>query len=57
MTDKKLIIFLCSGNTCRSPMAAALFKAGLTEEEQQNIEVSSFGLAAFGEIYGYFFFF
>ncbi len=46
--DKKLIIFLCTGNTCRSPMAAALFRDGLTEDEQHKYEVRSFGLAAFG---------
>lgn len=45
---KKLIIFLCTGNTCRSPMAAALFENGLTAEERDQYEVRSFGLAAFG---------
>lgn len=45
---KKLIIFLCTGNTCRSPMAAALFESGLTAEEREQYEVRSFGLAAFG---------
>ncbi len=48
MNDKKLIIFLCTGNTCRSPMAAALFENGLTKEERDLYEVRSFGLAAFG---------
>ena len=48
MTDKKLIIFICSGNTCRSPMAAALFKAGLTDSEQETFEVGSYGIATFG---------
>lgn len=46
--DKKLIIFLCTGNTCRSPMAAALFFDGLTDQEKELYEVRSFGLAAFG---------
>ena len=46
--DKKLIIFLCTGNTCRSPMAAALFYNGLTAEEKELYDVRSFGLAAFG---------
>lgn len=45
---KKLIIFLCTGNTCRSPMAAALFQSGLSAEEREQYEVRSFGLAAFG---------
>lgn len=46
--NKKNIIFVCTGNTCRSPMAEALFKANLTENEKLNIEVKSYGLAAFG---------
>ncbi len=46
--EKKLIIFVCTGNTCRSPMAEALFKSGLTAEEREIFEVKSCGLAAFG---------
>ena len=46
--NEKLIIFVCTGNTCRSPMAEALFKANLTEDERSKIEVKSYGLAAFG---------
>lgn len=46
--EKRLVIFVCTGNTCRSPMAEGLFKAGLNDEERQEIEVKSFGLAAFG---------
>jgi protein-tyrosine-phosphatase len=45
---KKLILFICTGNTCRSPMAKALFEAGLTDEELEQYEARSFGLAAFG---------
>lgn len=46
--NEKLIIFVCTGNTCRSPMAEALFKANLTEDERSKIEVKSYGLSAFG---------
>lgn len=49
MSDKKrLVIFVCTGNTCRSPMAEGLFRNGLTDEEKEAFEVRSFGLAAFG---------
>lgn len=36
------IIFLCSGNTCRSPMAEALFGKMV-----KNIEISSTGFSTY----------
>ncbi len=46
--EKKLIIFVCTGNTCRSPMAEAIFKGNLTNDERSKFEVKSYGLLAFG---------
>ena len=39
------IIFVCTGNTCRSPMAEGLFKKILQEQNKENILVSSAGLS------------
>lgn len=41
------VIFVCTGNTCRSPLAEGLFKKKLSEKGLDNIEVTSAGLAAF----------
>ena len=41
------VIFVCTGNTCRSPLAEGLFKKKLKEKKLENIDVSSAGLAAF----------
>ncbi len=40
------ILFVCTGNTCRSPMAAGIFKKIIAERNIKNITVSSAGLAA-----------
>lgn len=42
----KRILFVCTGNTCRSPMAEALLRK-MAEEEGLEIEVKSAGLSAF----------
>jgi len=40
------ILFVCTGNICRSPMAAALMKRRLAERGRTDIEVVSAGTAA-----------
>lgn len=40
------ILFVCTGNTCRSSMAEAMLKNMLREKELNHIKVSSAGVAA-----------
>lgn len=42
----KNIAFVCTGNTCRSPMAECIFKHMCYENNIKDIKVSSFGLTA-----------
>ncbi|NEU30413.1 low molecular weight protein arginine phosphatase [bacterium LRH843] len=40
---RKKVLFVCTGNTCRSPMAEALFRSRVKDE----VEVKSAGVQAF----------
>jgi len=42
------MLFICTGNTCRSPMAQALAQIAAQEAGRDDVEVFSAGLAAMG---------
>ena len=46
--ERNTVTFVCTGNTCRSPMAEALLRAALTKRAGglEKLKVASFGLAA-----------
>ena len=46
MTSNPLVVCVCTGNTCRSPMAAALLRQALDKRGREDILVESAGLAA-----------
>ena len=41
------VLFVCTGNTCRSPLAEVLLKRILGERNIENVEVQSCGLSAY----------
>lgn len=44
MSDLKNVLFVCTGNTCRSPMAEGIFRKAVAE--RNDYEVGSAGVAA-----------
>ena len=40
------LLFVCTGNTCRSPMAAAIARAAIAERGWQHVDVRSAGVSA-----------
>lgn len=40
------VVFVCTGNTCRSPMAEYLFRHMLREQDLEDVEVASAGVSA-----------
>ena len=43
----KSVLFVCTGNTCRSPMAQGLFQKMLDEKEISSVTCQSAGISAF----------
>jgi len=46
MSTSRHVVFVCSGNTCRSPLAAALLRARASMADDRNLTVSSAGTSA-----------
>ena len=43
------VLFVCTGNTCRSPMAEGIFKKMLDESDISDVKVKSAGISAVEE--------
>ena len=42
-----IVLFVCTGNTCRSPMAEGILKSIAKEKKKLGLEVKSAGISVF----------
>jgi len=50
VAQKKIILFVCTGNSCRSVMAKLLLEKKLRDKNRQDVEVLSVGIIRFGGV-------
>lgn len=48
VAKKKIVLFICTGNSCRSVMAMALLRKKMKEKNRADVEVSSAGIMLMG---------
>lgn len=46
MSDQKRVLFVCTGNTCRSPMAEGIFRKAVADDDKLD-SLGSAGVAAY----------
>jgi protein-tyrosine-phosphatase len=48
--DKFVVLFVCTGNTCRSPMAEGLLRKMLRDRDVKNLKVGSVGICGWEDM-------